>query len=503
MQGAAATDLIQLEGVTKRFGGLTALDDVSFEICRAEVHAVLGGNGAGKSTLMKILAGVLVPDAGRILLRGEPAALRDPVHARRRGISIVFQELNLFPHLTVAGNLFVNRELTGRAGLLDDRAMAAETRRVFDTLGVDIDPRARVRDLTLGEKQLVEVARALQQRSDILILDEPNSALTGKESERLFEIVRKLREQGITVIYVSHRLEEVFAVADRVTVLRDGRCEGTWRTAETTIPRIVEAMIGRHIGEAFPRRTPVPQDAPRAFEVRGLGRGTRLGPVSFHVREGEIVGLAGLEGAGVDEVFHLLFGLERPDRGDVVCRGRPCRARSPLEAIRNGWGLIPANRREQGLMMDASIRENAVLAVLDRLKTRLGLVDGARERELAVGHAARLHIVAESVEKKVVHLSGGNQQKVVLAKWLATEPKVLLLNDPTRGVDVGAKAEIYELCHQLARRGIAILMTSSEVDEILGLCDRVLVLSKGRVVRECARGEASKADVVQAMSGGN
>jgi ABC-type sugar transport system ATPase subunit len=495
-------ELIRLENITKRFGGLTALNGVSFSIGRGEVHAVVGENGAGKSTLMKILAGVHPPDEGDVYLNGQPVRIRDPLDARRKGISIVFQELNLFPHLTVAGNIFANREPVNRLGLLDERAMAEASRKVLDAMGVALDPRVKVGRLTVGEKQLVEIARTLQQQADIIIMDEPNSALTERESARLFAIIRLLRDQGITILYVSHRLEEVFAISDRITVLRDGRYVGTWPTAETTIPEIIRAMVGRRLEESFPERTPVPTDSPVLLEVRDLTKGARLGPINIRVRAGEILGFAGLEGSGVDEVFHILFGLERMTSGEIVYEGHTRRFRSPVEAIRQRWGLIPPNRREQGLMMDWSIRKNTTLTILDRLLNRLGLLDGTAERRTTEDCVRRLRVATDSIDKRVVNLSGGNQQKVVLAKWLATGPKVLLLNDPTRGVDVGAKAEIYQLCHQLARQGLALLLTSSEVEETLGLCDRVLVLYKGKIIREFPRGRASKADVMHAMSGG-
>ena len=495
-------EMIRLEGISKRFGGVQALRDVGFAIDRGEIHAIVGENGAGKSTLMKTLAGVHQPDEGTIFLRGEPVRIADPLEARRLGVSIVFQELNLFPDLTVAGNVFANRELSRAAGLLDERAMQAATREVLETMAVDLDPRQKVRRLAVGEKQLVEIARTLRERSEIVIMDEPNSALTTSESERLFAILRRLRDSGLTVIYVSHRLEEVFAIADRITVIRDGAYQGTWRTEETTIPRIVTAMIGRALGASFPERSGPPADAPVALGVRGLRVGERVGPVDFAVRAGEILGFAGLEGAGIDELFHVLFGLEKPTGGEVVHREQATAPGSPFAAIRQGLALIPANRRDEGLMLDWSIRRNASLTVLDRLVDAVGLIDRKAERALAVDAVRRLNVATDSGEKRVVDLSGGNQQKVVVAKWLATGPSVLILNDPTRGVDIGAKAEIARLCDELARAGLALLFTSSEIEETLGISDRVLVLSRGRVVREFARGEATKADVMVWMAGG-
>lgn len=495
-------DIIRLDHVTKRFGGITAVNDVSFGIAEGEIHAVVGENGAGKSTIMKMLAGVHRPDSGALVLRGEPVAIADPLHARRLGISIVFQELNLFPHLTVAGNIFANRETTVGPGLLNERQMAAATREVLASMGVALDPHAKVGALTVGEKQLVEIARTLQQQSDIIIMDEPNSALSAAESERLFEILRWLRDRGLTVIYVSHRLEEVFAIADRISVIRDGRYQGTWPIAETSIPDVIAQMIGRRLGETFPERTGPSADAPVALSVRGLRASERVGPIDFDVRAGEILGFAGLEGSGVHDIFHVLFGLAKPTAGQVVYKGRTIPPRSPFEAIRQGFALVPANRRDEGLMTAWSIRRNASLAVLDKLLDRLGLIDRGRERELANDYVRKLNVATDSIDKRVINLSGGNQQKVVVAKWLATGPEILILNDPTRGIDVGAKSEIYALCDELARQGLALLFTSSEIEETLGVCDRVLVLHKGRVIREFARGEATKAQVMEWVAGG-
>ncbi len=493
--------IIRLDHLTKRFGGVTALDDVSFEIGRGEIHAVVGENGAGKSTLMKILAGVYTPDAGEITLRGVAVSIGDPLVARKLGISIVFQELNLFPDLSVAANIFANREME-RGKLLNQRAMVAEARQTLDMMGVSLDPRGKVGKLSVGEKQLVEIARTLQQRSEIVIMDEPTSALNATESERLFTILRRLRDRGLTIIYVSHRLEEVFSISDRISVIRDGRYQGTWRTAETSIPDVIAQMIGRRLEETFPERAVDADGGEMLLDVRELAKAPGMGPVSFGVRAGEIVGFAGLEGSGVEDIFQILFGLEKPSGGNVVYGGMNVRPTSPFAAIKQGWGLIPANRRDQGLMLDWSIRRNTSLTVLDRLLSALGLVDGKKERALAGEYVRKLNVATDSLDKRVVNLSGGNQQKVVVAKWLATGPRLLILNDPTRGVDIGAKTEIYGLCDQLAREGLALLFTSSEIEETLGVCDRILVLSRGRIIREFGRGEATKADVMYWVAGG-
>jgi ribose transport system ATP-binding protein len=493
--------LIELVEVSKRFGGVLALDNVSFGIQRGEVHAVVGENGAGKSTLMKLLAGVQTPDSGAIRFEKREVSLRNPRAAREQGISIVFQELNLFPHRSVAANVFANREQAGPFGIARRRTMNEATRDVLRVMGVAIDPQTTVERLSLGEQQLVEIARTLQQKSRIIILDEPNSALTESESERLFEIIRRLREQGVTILYVSHRLEEVFAIADRITVLRNGTYQGTYETARTSIAEIVAAMIGRSVDHSFPQRPPVADTAPVVLQVRELGRGRRLGPISFNARAGEILGFAGLEGSGINELFQTLFGLQRADRGETIFRGQSVPLGRPRSAIRHGVGFIPESRREQGLMVEESIARNATLLVLDKLRGRLGLLNKQAVRGVTEQLIRRLKIVAASTSEKVINLSGGNQQKVLLAKWLSIEPALLILNDPTRGVDIGAKLEIYRLCAELAVSGLTLLFTSSEAEEILGLSDRVLVMSEGRIQQEFKRSQADKATLMHALSG--
>ena len=492
---------IRLERVAKRFGGVTALDDVSFGIRRGEIHAVVGENGAGKSTLMKLLAGVHQPDTGAIWLEEQKVDFTSPREARRHGISIVFQELNLFPQRSVTANIFVNCERAHRWGGINRRAMREATRRVLAELHVDLSPDALVGPLSLAEKQQVEIARTLQQQSQILILDEPNSALNEAESGRLFDIIRRLRERGITIIYVSHRLEEVFAIADRITVLRDGRYQGTHVTGHTTIPRIIAAMIGQTVEQVVPPRPQGTPPGPIVLQVQELRRADRLGPITFNARAGEIVGFAGLEGAGVDQLFCLLFGLVPSTSGQILVHHESRKITTPLAALQHGWALIPQSRRDQGLLMDWSIARNLTLLVLDKLRNRIGLIDRGQVHALTQRYVERLGISAGRLDRKVSFLSGGNQQKVLLAKSLATNPAILLLNDPTRGVDVAAKQEIYRLCRQLSNQGMTILLTSSEADEILGLADRVLVLAKGRILREFPRGQATKAQLLHAMAG--
>ena len=493
--------VIELCRISKRFGGVTALDNVSFEIRGGEVHAVVGENGAGKSTLMKLLAGVHEPDDGEIRIETRRVLLKNPREARRQGISIVFQELNLFPHRTIAANVFANRELIHRWGWVRRRAMREATRRVLAELEVRLSPDALVGPLAIGEKQLVEIARTLEQRSRIIILDEPTSALNEAESHRLFGILRRLRARGVTIIYVSHRLEEVFAIADRITVLRDGRHQATQATVETTIPRTVAAMIGLALDISFPEPSKDSGPGPVVLQARELCGTPRLGPVSFTARAGEIVGFAGLEGTGADELFQVLFGLAPMTSGQIVVRDQPVQPANPWTAMRHGWALIPGSRREEGLMMDWPVSRNMTLLVLKKLLNRLRLINHREVRSTTDFYIRKLGIACDRQDQKVAHLSGGNQQKVLLAKWLALGPSILLLDNPTRGVDVGAKWEIYELCRQLATQGMTLLMTSGEAEEVMGLADRVFVLAKGQVLAEFRRGEVTKTALLHAMAG--
>jgi ribose transport system ATP-binding protein len=492
---------VRVENITKRFGGVIALDHVNLAICEGEIHALVGENGAGKSTLMKIMAGVHQPDEGQVFYKGHAVQLDNPRLARVLGISIVFQELNLFPQLSIADNIFINRERAKFSGILDEKYMRNVSRGLLESLGLNIDPRTRVRSLPVGERQMVEIARALSHDAELIIMDEPNSALTDRETQTLFAIIRQLRERGVTIIYVSHRLEEVFNIADRITILRDGQYVGTQLVAETTILETISQMIGRELKEAFPKR-PFPEGEQEiVLEVNGLSSGSGLEPIDFVVHRGEIVGFAGLEGCGKEALFHTLFGLEKADAGTLLYKGKASFINSPLDAIKLGWGLIPADRREQGIMIQWPILDNAVLVILDRLRSGTGLLNRRKARKTVQEFIQRLNIATDNLYKRVINLSGGNQQKVVLTKWLAMDPKLLLLNDPTRGIDVGSKAEIYSLMNRLSDEGISMLFTSSEVDEILGMCDRIVVLYKGRKVFECGHGEISKEDLLNYING--
>jgi ribose transport system ATP-binding protein len=470
----------------KHYGGIVALDDVSVDFHRGEIHAVVGENGAGKSTLMKIMSGAVRPDSGSIEIDGQAVQLDTPAAARRYGIGIVYQELSLFPDLSIYANLFSGAEPTHH-GLVSRREMAVRAGPVLERLGFTIHPETRVRNLRMGDRQLVEIARVLLESPRVLILDEPNSALSAAETGRLFTILRDLRRDGITTMLVSHRLQEVFAISDRITVLRNGRHRFTADRATLTIAGVVEAMIGEAQASAYPERRPR-TSAPTgpSLAVRDLSVGTQLRGVTLDARPGEIVGLAGLEGSGTSTLLQALFGLLKVDAGEVTLPdGRP-QPRSPTDAARRRVCLVPADRRRQGLMIHKSIAQNAGHVRIG------GLARGYRwfrDRDLA-GMADRqiaaLSIKAPSPWTAVTRLSGGNQQKVVVGKWLEAEPTVILLDDPTRGIDVGAKLEMYTLIRRLADKGDIVLFASSELPELVGLADRVLVLFRGAVVGEMA-----------------
>ena len=495
--------LINIENISKRFGGTHALDDVSFTIKKGEVHALVGENGAGKSTLMKILAGVEKKDTGKIFIKEKEMVALRPLDARKAGISIVFQELNLFPQLNVFENIFITREMKNAVGLLAKRQMAKESIKILKSIQSDheISPQARIENLSVADQQVVEIVRALSHGSEILILDEPNSALSLSETQALFKVINDLKSKGITVIYVSHRLEEVFTISDRISVLRDGKYMGTWDKEKTTIKEIIAAMVGKRIEELFPDRRGITSANKVILEVKKLHKKRKLGSVSFKVQEGEVLGFAGLEGCGIEDIFRILFGLEKKDGGEIIYQDKKIEKQPPWISMKKGWALVPAERHKQGLMTDWSIRDNISLPVMEKVRSKIGLISFTRVSKLANEYVGKLNIVTDSIFKKVISLSGGNQQKVVIAKWLATQPKLLILNDPTRGIDVGAKAEIYKLVDQLARSGFAILFTSSEFEEVLELSDNILVVYNGEVVHQCAGGLINKPELMSYVTG--
>jgi ribose transport system ATP-binding protein len=487
----ATRPLVAMTGIAKAFSGVTVLDDVSFDVHAGETHALLGGNGAGKSTLMKILEGVYTLDRGTIEIDGERVELRNPQAARGHGVAMIFQEFSLVPTLTVAQNIYLTREPRTRAGLLDERTLEHQARELLAELGVDIDPRTEVRRLGAASMQLVEIAKALSQDARVLIMDEPTASLARSEVEALFRIIDRLKERGIAIIYITHRLEEVMAVADRVTVLRDGRLVGTRPTSELDVEALIEFIVGHSVGRALERgERSVDRSGTPLLSLRAVSSSTGLDGIDLDLYAGEIVGIAGLMGSGRSELARAVFGIDALSAGEIHLRGERVRIRRPADAIEHGIVLVPEDRRTQGLVLSHSVERNLTLALLRRL-SRGGVLDDGEGAAIAERYVARLGIRTRSRDTPVRRLSGGNQQKVVLAKWLATEPEVLILDEPTVGVDINTRSEIADLVRSLADQGKAVLVISSELAEVLALADRILVLREGRIHRTVGRADVA------------
>ncbi len=494
-----AEPILRMERITKRFPGVVALSEVSLDCVHGEVHALVGENGAGKSTLVKILSGAYRPDGGRIVFKGGEVRLDSPRRAQQLGIAIIMQAFNLLPHLTVEENIFLGREPLGAFGIIDARAAARRSHELLHSVGVDIDVSELVDRLSVAQRQFVEIAKALSLGADLLIMDEPSATLTGHELEYLFRVIRGLRERGVTVIYISHRLDEVFAIADRVTVLKDGKQMGTCEVGEVTKAQLIRMMVGREMGEAFPARRHAPGQS--VLRVRGLTRRGALNRISFEARAREIVGLAGLVGSGRTELARALFGADPIDEGQIELLGRPVALQGPHDAVQAGIVLIPEDRKLEGLIDILSVRKNIGLPNLGLLQ-HWGFVRGGEEAARVQEKMRQLDIRAHGADQLVMNLSGGNQQKVVLGKWLVSAPKLIILDEPTRGIDVGAKAEIYRIMRELADAGAAVLMISSELPEVLGMADRILVMHEGRLVAEFEGGRATEEEILTAATGG-
>ncbi|GIK43537.1 MAG: ribose import ATP-binding protein RbsA [Chloroflexota bacterium] len=499
--------LLRMENVSKSFPGVQALDQVSLHVAAGEILGLIGENGAGKSTLMKILSGVYQMDSGQVYLQDQPVQIQNPHHAQQLGISIIYQEFNLMPNLTVMENVYIGRE-PGHL-FVNRRQLQDRTQQLLDRLGVHLKPTALVRDLSVAEQQMVEIAKALSLEVRVIIMDEPTSALSETEVHILFGVVQELKRDGIGVIFISHRLEEVRTLCDRITVLRDGHNVGDMDAKTATEDQIIRLMVGRPLNQFFhteSHKIQADREAAGdiALEVRGLTRtGSKLDPnatvlnnISFQLRRGEILGLAGLVGAGRTEVVRTIFGADARDAGEIYVEGKRVDIRSPLDAIRHGIGFVPEDRKEQGLVLSLAVRENVALSKLDQL-SQFGFVKLAQEREQVQEYVSRLQIRTPSLEQLVLNLSGGNQQKVVISKWLMLQPKILIMDEPTRGIDVGAKAEIYALMNQLAQSGVGIIMISSELPELLAMSDRVVCMAAGRVTGILNRAEATPERVMR------
>jgi rhamnose transport system ATP-binding protein len=490
--------IVALEGAEKSYGAVRALREGNISLRPGEVRALVGENGAGKSTLVKLLGGVVRLDTGTMRVDGDEVDFHSPTAARDAGIAVIYQEPTLFPDLSVAENVVMGFHPLGSLRRIDRAAMRRGVQSLLDRLGVRLDPDRPVRGLSIADQQIVEIAKALSFHARVLIMDEPTAALSGNEVERLFNVVRALRDEGAAVLFISHRIEEVFSICDTVTVMRDGAIVHDARIADMTPDEMVRRMVGRELSALFPK-----QDTQVGEPVMKVHRLTREGvffDVSFDVRAGEIVALAGLVGAGRSEVARAIFGVDKPDAGHVEVGGRRLPPGRPLAAMRAGIGFVPEDRRQQGLVMDLSIARNATMTRTGAL-ARGGLIRGGAEDRLAREWAARLQLKFHRLADPVGFLSGGNQQKVVLAKWLATEPKLLILDEPTRGIDVGTKSEVHRLMSELAGQGLAVLMISSELPEVLGMADRVLVMHEGRLTAEIGRDEADEESVIRAATG--
>jgi ribose transport system ATP-binding protein len=495
----AARVLLKLDGVSKEFPGVKALSDVHFDLRAGEVHAVCGENGAGKSTLMKIVSGVYQPDGGTIVYKGEPVRFTSTLQSEAAGIAIIHQELNLVPHLTVAENIYLARE-PRRGFLVDRRKLLADARRCLDRLGVDIDPSRQVRSLSVAQCQMVEIAKALSLDATVLIMDEPTSSLTEQEAQLLFRVIRDLKASGTGIVYISHRLDEMAAIVDRVTVLRDGRYISTDKFSDVTIDDIVSRMVGRSLDEKFPEPIRKPSDEV-IFSVNGLSRRGVFADISFDIRRGEILGFAGLMGAGRTEVARAIFGADPFDAGTITLNGNRLSITDPRSAIEAGIAYLSEDRKAQGLAVKMPVDVNLVMANMGAVSSGAGVIDRQRHRAAGQRYVDLLNIRTPSLSQPVRLLSGGNQQKIIIGKWLFREPRIMFFDEPTRGIDVGAKFAIYQIMDELAARGIGIVLISSELPEVLGLTDRIAVFHEGRITATVKTSETTQEEIMLYASG--
>ncbi len=492
--------ILKMVGISKEFPGVQALNKVDFDLKKGEVHALVGENGAGKSTLIKVLAGVYRADEGEIWLRDQRITAHGTKAMMDYGISVIYQELNLVPYLSIAENIFLGREpIKSRAKLIDWKAMHAKVNEILQPFKIELDPKTRVYTLGVAYRQIVEIAKALSLDSEVIVMDEPTATLTGHETERLFEIIRTLKAKGVSVIYISHRLEEIFKVADRVTVLRDGERIITGDLKDLQIGEIIKYMVGREVAEKYPKEELSIGD--ELLRVENISKEGVCKGISFHVRRGEILGIAGLVGAGRTEMIQLLFGYQNRDSGKITIRGKELSIKKPWDAVREGMGLIPEERKNQGLVLCLSVFDNISLPILDRFSVS-GFLKGKILRGIVDDIIQKIDIRTPTMKQLVKNLSGGNQQKVVLAKWFSRDCDIYIFDEPTRGIDVGAKIEIYRLMENLAKNGAGIIMISSELPEVLNMSDRILVMYEGQIVKEFEKGEATQEDILSYAIGG-
>lgn len=490
---------VKMSNINKSFSGNVVLNNAGFSLADGEIHALMGENGAGKSTLMKILTGVYTKDSGQVFVNGNEVNYKNPQEAEKAGIVFIHQELNVLYDLTVEENMFMGKEIHNKFGVCDSKRMRAECKKVLDSLGVDIDPASVMEDLSVGQQQMVEIAKALMVDAKVLIMDEPTAALTEKETNILFKVIRSLKEKGVSIIYISHRMEEIFILCDRVTILRDGQYIGTKNISETDITELVRMMIGREIGERYPERDVTIGDT--VLEIKELNHPGIFSNINFEVHAGEVLGVSGLMGAGRTEIMQTIFGNMPGFTGQIYLNGKEIKNKNPWNAIKNGFGFITEDRKIEGLMLEDSIMKNISLVNLGII-SKQGIINGKTEGNLTSKGIHEVNIKCTGPNDSCNSLSGGNQQKVVFAKWIYSDPKVLILDEPTRGVDVGAKKEIYTLINDLAEKGVAIVMVSSDLPEVLGMSDRIMVIHEGKIGGFIDRKDANQEKVMILATGG-
>ncbi|MEK4406415.1 sugar ABC transporter ATP-binding protein [Sporosarcina sp. FSL K6-6792] len=493
--------MIEMTGISKSFDGNSVLTNVEFSVKKGEIHALMGENGAGKSTLMKILTGIYARDTGEVKVRGKLVDFKNPKEAEHAGIAVIHQELNILPDLTVAENLFLGNEKTfGKSGILKTKEMNKKAKVILGELGLDVDVKTVARELSVGKQQIIEIAKAMSSNAEVIVMDEPTAALTEREIVSLFETIRALQSNGVSFVYISHRMEEIFSLCDRITILRDGNYVGVKEIKETSFDEIVQMMVGRELGERFPERNATIGDV--KLTASGLTRNGHFEDISFELRKGEVLGIAGLMGAGRTEVAQSLFGYKKLQKGTISLNGKPVKISSPLQAKKLGFGYVTEDRKSEGLIVDFSVKDNLSLTNFNKVSSN-GIIKANEEKVLYETMVKRLGVRTSGPNQAAKSLSGGNQQKVVIAKWLGIEPNVLILDEPTRGVDVGAKKEIYSIINELAEKGVAILMISSELPEIIGMADRVLVMHEGTLTAELQKAEMTQERIMHYATGGD